>query len=436
MPQDKVSGEITNNARIVAALPSIKYALDKKAKSVVLCSHLGRPDGKPNPKFTLKPVAEELRKLLDRTVIFLDDCVGPEVEKSCANPEAGSVILLQNLRFHIEEEGKGISDDGSKVKADKKSVEDFRKSLRKLADVYVNDAFGTAHRAHSSMMGEGFEDRAAGFLLNKELRYFSKALESPEHPFLAILGGAKVKDKIQLIDNMLDKVDEMIIGGGMAFTFRKVLDGMAIGNSLYDGDGAAIVPKLMAKAEKNKVKIHLPLDFVTGNKFAADASVGEATLEEGIPDGWLGLDCGPKSSKLFSEVIGRAKVIVWNGYVILLRILWKIMTCDHVSRPAGVFEFEAFAKGTKALMDAVVARTEAGATTIIGGGIFLLFLKILLVVMFVNKMDVFKFSLQRSDKKIRNELSLLMSLLLTSSNIKMERRKMTASLTLLKGIFI
>ena len=244
---------------------------------------------------------------------FLNDCVGGEVETACANPAPGSVILLENLRYHIEEEGKGVDADGNKVKADPAKVKEFRTSLRKLGDVYVNDAFGTAHRAHSSMLGEGYDTRAAGFLLNKELTYFSKALDNPEHPFLAILGGAKVKDKIQLIDNMLDKVDEMIIGGGMAFTFRKVLDGMKIGSSLYDEDGAAIVPNLMEKAKKNNVKIHLPVDFVTGDKFAPDAQVGAATVEGGIPDGWMGLDCGPASEKLFVEVVNRAKVIVWNG---------------------------------------------------------------------------------------------------------------------------
>merc|ERR1712212_898072 len=255
----------------------------------------------------------------------------------------------ENLRFHVEEEGKGVDAAGAKVKADKEAVTKFRQSLRKLADVYVNDAFGTAHRAHSSMMGDGFEHRASGFLLKKELTYFSKALDNPEHPYLAILGGAKVADKIQLIENMLDKVDEMIIGGGMAFTFRKVLDNMPIGTSLYDENGAQIVPNLMEKAAKNNVKIHLPVDFATADKFDANAQVGGATVEEGIPEGWMGLDAGPKSIELFNEVIGRAKTIVWNG-------------------PAGVFEFDNFANGTKALMDAVVAKTVDGGITIIGGG--------------------------------------------------------------------
>jgi len=342
-------GKITNNARIVAAIPSIKYCLDNGAKSVVLCSHLGRPDGKKNMKFTMKPVAEELKKLLNREIKFLSDCVGPEVESACQSPAQGSVILLENLRFHIEEEGKGVDESGAKVKADKAAVLKFRQSLRKLGDVYVNDAFGTAHRAHSSMMGEGFEHRAAGFLLKKELTYFSKALNNPKRPFLAILGGAKVADKIQLIENMLDKVDEMIIGGGMAFTFRKVMDGMKIGASLYDEEGAKTVPTIIEKAKTKGVKLHLPIDFITGDKFAEDAKVGKATVEEGIPDGWMGLDCGPKSNAIFSEVISRAKVVVWNG-------------------PAGVFEFENFAAGTRCLMNSVVSLTERGGVTIIGGG--------------------------------------------------------------------
>ncbi|XP_029051021.1 phosphoglycerate kinase [Osmia bicornis bicornis] len=342
-------GKITNNQRIVAALDTVKYALEKKAKSVVLMSHLGRPDGNPNTKYTLKPVADELKSLLGKEILFLSDCVGPEVEAACANPAPGTIILLENLRFHIEEEGKGVGADGSKVKADKDKVAAFRASLRKLGDVYINDAFGTAHRAHSSMLGEGFDTRASGFLLKKELEYFAKALDNPTRPFLAILGGAKVADKIQLINNLLDKVNEMIIGGGMAYTFLKVSKNMKIGNSLFDEEGAKIVNDLLAKAEKNKVQIHLPVDFVTADKFAENAAVGSADVESGIPDGWMGLDVGPKSRELFSEPIKRAKTIVWNG-------------------PAGVFEFENFNKGTKGLMDNVVEATSKGSITIIGGG--------------------------------------------------------------------
>uniref|UniRef100_A0A8C7ZTE6 Phosphoglycerate kinase n=1 Tax=Oryzias sinensis TaxID=183150 RepID=A0A8C7ZTE6_9TELE len=335
--------QITNNQRIKAAVPSIQHCLDHGAKSVVLMSHLGRPDGNPMPeKYSLKPVAAELKSLLGRDVAFLKDCVGPDVEAACANPAAGSVILLENLRFHVEEEGKGKDAAGNKIDA-------FRASLSKLGDVYINDAFGTAHRAHSSMVGVNLPQKAAGFLMKKELDYFAMALEKPQRPFLAILGGAKVKDKIQLINNMLDKVNEMIIGGGMAFTFLKVLNNMEIGTSLFDEEGAAIVKDLMAKAEKNGVKITLPVDFITADKFDEKAATGTATVAAGIPAGWMGLDCGPESSKAYAEAVGRAKQIVWNG-------------------PVGVFEWENFAKGTKNLMDKVVEVTQAGCITIIGGG--------------------------------------------------------------------
>lgn len=342
-------GKVASAQRIVAALDSIKYALDKGAKSVVLASHLGRPDGNKNPKYTLAPVAEELKNLLKREIIFLNDCVGSEVETACADPAPGSVILLENVRFYLEEEGKGVDATGAKVKADAAKVKTFRESLAKLADVYINDAFGTAHRAHSSMMGDGYTTRAAGLLLNKELKYFSQALDNPPRPFLAILGGAKVADKIQLIENLLDKVNEMIIGGGMAFTFLKVLNNIKIGASLFDEDGAKIVQNLVEKAKKNNVQLHLPVDFVTADKFAEDATVGVATVETGIPDGWMGLDVGPKSQELFAAPLARAKIIVWNG-------------------PPGVFEFPNFAKGTKSFMDGVVGATKNGCVSIIGGG--------------------------------------------------------------------
>lgn len=234
---------------------------------------MGRPDGNKNPKYTLAPVADELKTLLNKDVKFMNDCVGAEVEAACKDPASGSVILLENLRFYVEEEGKGVDANGGKVKADPAKVKSFRESLQKLGDVYINDAFGTAHRAHSSMMGEGYAQRAAGLLMNKELKYFSQALDNPPKPFLAILGGAKVADKIQLIENLLDKVNEMIIGGGMAFTFLKVLNGMEIGGSLFDEDGAKIVQNLVDKAKKNNVQLHLPVDFVTGDKFAENATV-------------------------------------------------------------------------------------------------------------------------------------------------------------------
>lgn len=341
--------EITNNQRIVAALPTIKYALENGAKSVVLMSHLGRPDGRRSEKYSLKPVANELSRLLNTQVKFLDDCVGEAVEEECKDPKAGSVILLENLRFHVEEEGKGVDEAGFKVKADKQEVEKFRESLTKLGDVYVNDAFGTAHRAHSSMVGINLPQRAAGFLMKKELEYFSRALESPERPFLAILGGAKVADKIQLIENLLDKVDEMIIAGGMAFTFLRIRDNMEIGDSLFDEKGKEIVPRILEKAKAKNVPIHFPVDFITANKFAEDAESKPASVETGISHSYMGLDIGEKSRQEFSKVILKAKTIVWNG-------------------PPGVFEFERFSAGTEAMMEAVVKATEAGACTIIGGG--------------------------------------------------------------------
>jgi len=228
-------------------------------------------------------------------------------------------------------------------------VSAFRASLAKLGDVYVNDAFGTAHRAHSSMVGEGFSVKAAGFLVDKELRAFAKVLDSPAKPVLAILGGAKVSDKIQLIKNMLSKVDKMIIGGGMAYTFLKVIDNMPIGSSLYDEEGAKIVGEIMAEAKQKGVEITLPVDFVASSKFGDDGEIKPADKAGGIPDGFMGLDCGPKSVALNAEVIRSSRTIIWNG-------------------PMGVFEMGAFENGTKSMMDTMVAATEAGITTVIGGG--------------------------------------------------------------------
>jgi phosphoglycerate kinase len=241
VPQDKVTGAITNTKRIEAALPTIKYALDKGA-SVILMSHLGRPDGKRIEKFSLKPVAEALSKLLGKPVQFLNDCVGPEVEAACAKAKPGEVILLENLRFHIEEEGKVKLEDGTKLKADPEKVKAFRASLTKLGDVYINDAFGTAHRDHSSMTGVQLPQRACGYLMKKELDAFGAVLDHPKRPLLAILGGAKVADKIQLINNLLDKADEIIIGGGMAYTFRKIQDNMEIGKSLTTRKARRLCP--------------------------------------------------------------------------------------------------------------------------------------------------------------------------------------------------
>jgi phosphoglycerate kinase len=348
VPQDKNTGAITNPARIAAALPTIQYILDQGA-SLVLMSHLGRPDGKRVEKFTLKPVAEKLAELLGKPVKFLNDCIGAEVEAACAAIKPGEVILLENLRFHIEEEGKVKKEDGTSTKADPAKVAEFRASLTKLGDVYCNDAFGTAHRAHSSVVGVDLPQKVAGFLMQKELDAFAAVLDNPARPLLAILGGAKIADKIPLINNLLDKANEIIIGGGMAFTFKKVLEGMEIGNSLFDAKGAEIAKELFDKAAAKGVKIHLPIDFILADKFAADANTKSATDKEGIPAGWEGLDSGPASRVLFAEVIARAKTIIWNG-------------------PPGVFEFDAFAGSTKAMAEAMAAATAAGAITVVGGG--------------------------------------------------------------------
>lgn len=348
VPQDKATGAITNTKRIEAALPTIRYVLERGG-SVVLMSHLGRPDGKRIEAFSLKPVAAKLETLLGRPVRVLNDCVGPEVEAACAAARPGDVILLENLRFHIEEEGRVKLEDGTKLKADPEQVKAFRASLTRLGDVYINDAFGTAHRDHSSMTGVQLAQRACGYLMKKELDAFAAVLDHPQRPLLAILGGAKIADKIPLIENLLDKADEIIIGGGMAFTFKKVLDGMAIGNSLFDEEGAQKVRGLVEKAKAQRRALLLPVDYVCGDRFAVDAQVKAADDASGIPDGWLGLDVGPKSTELFVAAIRRAKTIIWNG-------------------PPGVFEFPSFAGATQAMADAIVEATRQGATTVIGGG--------------------------------------------------------------------
>jgi phosphoglycerate kinase len=346
VPQDKQTGAITNTARIAAALPSIKYALEQGA-AIVLMSHLGRPDGQKIAKFSLKPVAVELEKLLGRKVTFLDDCIGPAVEAACAKLAPGTVVLLENLRFHIEEEGKVKLEDGSSKKADPAAVAAFRASLTKLGDVFVNDAFGTAHRAHSSMVGVALPQKAAGFLMEAELKAFAKVIDHPVRPLLAILGGAKIADKIPLINNLLDKANILIIGGGMAFTFKKVVYGKQIGASLFDPEGAKIVQELVAKAAAKGVKLVFPVDFLAADKFAADAAT--QVVGEDIPEGWQGLDAGPKSIELYRQTILASKTIVWNG-------------------PPGVFEFEKFAGATKAMAAAIAEATAQGATTVVGGG--------------------------------------------------------------------
>jgi len=353
VPQDKKDPSIiTNTQRIDAALPTIKYALEKECKSVVLCSHLGRPDGSCVEKYSLAPVAKCLEEKLGKTVTFL--AAGgrfdtPEVEAACADPAPGSIFLLENCRFAVEEEGKGVDADGNKIKADAEKTKAFRASIAKLADIFCSDAFGTAHRAHSSMMGDGFPTKCSGFLVAKELDAFGKVLDSPAKPLLAILGGAKVSDKIQLIQNLLDKVDMMIVGGGMAFTFLKVCNGMSIGGSLFDEEGAKIVEGIMEKAKAKGVEILLPCDFVVSSKFGEDGEIKTADMSSGIPDGFMGLDCGPESNKKNAEAVAKAKTIIWNG-------------------PMGVFEMASFETGTKSMMDAVVAATASGTITVIGGG--------------------------------------------------------------------
>jgi phosphoglycerate kinase len=348
VPQDKKTGAITNNQRIAAAVPTIRYALEQGA-SVVLMSHLGRPDGQKAAKYSLKRVAAELERLLGRPVTFLGDCVGEAVEAACAGAAPGSVILLENLRFHIEEEGKVKLDDGTSRKADPAAVAAFRASLSRLGDVYVNDAFGTAHRAHSSMVGVDLPQKAAGFLMEAELKAFAAVIASPRRPLLAILGGAKIADKIPLIRNLIEKADEIIIGGGMAYTFKKVLNGMEIGDSLFDPEGAKIVAELTEKAKARGVSIILPVDYICADKFDPNAATRPADDSTGIPKGWMGLDAGPKSIALYGEAILRAKTIVWNG-------------------PSGVFEFDKFAASTRAMAEAIAEATAHGATTVVGGG--------------------------------------------------------------------
>ncbi|MFO0277605.1 MAG: phosphoglycerate kinase, partial [Planctomycetota bacterium] len=344
---DKATLAITNNQRIAAALPTIRYALDQGA-AVVLMSHLGRPDGQRVAKFSLRPIAAELQRLLGRPVTFLDDCVGPAVEAACA-PGAlvpGSVVLLENVRFHLEEEGKVKvkEKDGTTTsrKAEPAAIDAFRASLRKLGDVYVNDAFGTAHRAHSSVSGLVGMPCAAGFLMQQELDAFAKVLQSPARPFVAILGGAKVSDKLPVIENLLPKVDTLIIGGAMAYTFL-AQQGLPVGTSLVERDLVEAAGKVMAQAKAAGKRILLPVDHVCAAEFKADSP---ASVHDRIPDGLMGLDIGPRTVADYVAVLRGAKTVVWNG-------------------PMGVFEMDAFCKGTEAVAHAVAG---SGAFTVVGGG--------------------------------------------------------------------
>ena len=299
VPQDE-NGNITNTQRMVSALPTIKMALDKGAKSVVLMSHLGRPDGRKQSKYTLKPVADKLGELLGKPVTFLDDCVGEQVEAACADPASGSVILLENVRFHAAEEGKGKDADGNKIKPSDADVTAFRESLAKLGDVYVCDAFGTAHRAHSSMVGlQGKMPCVSGLLVAKELEYLDGAVSNGEKPMAAIVGGSKVSTKITVLEALLDKCDKIIIGGGMVFTFLKA-KGLGVGTSLVEDDFVDTAKEVMAKAEKLGKEIILPVDIVVADKFDKDAD-SKVVPVDAIPDGWMGLDNGPATIAIWAS---------------------------------------------------------------------------------------------------------------------------------------
>jgi phosphoglycerate kinase len=339
VPLSEDGKEITDDTRIVATLPTIEYALRNKAK-VILASHLGRPKGKPNPKYSLRPVVDRLRELLDEkehdysiNVAFSPDCVGEIASELARQLESGQVLLLENLRFHAEEEANDSA---------------FSKQLASLAEIYVNDAFGSAHRAHASTEGitHFLKPSVAGLLMEKEITYLGKALQSPEKPFVAIIGGSKISGKIDVIENLLDKVDTLVIVGGMAYTFQRAL-GVTTGKSLVEEDKIDMAKGAIEKAKKNGVKLLLPVDNILADNFAADAKTQTWDTSKNFPADWQGLDIGPKSIKAIEDVISTARTIVWNG-------------------PAGVFEFPRFAVGTNAIAKAVAA--NKAATSIIGGG--------------------------------------------------------------------
>lgn len=322
-------GNITDNRRIVAALDTIHYLLDHHAK-VILCSHLGRPKGQVKKEFSLKPVAEELEKLLHQKVSLAKDVVGESAKSLVSQMKEGDVVLLENVRFE---------------KGEEKNDPAFAKQLASLADVYVDDAFGTTHRAHASTAGVAqYLPAVAGFLVEKEINFMSNALKNPKRPFVAILGGAKVSDKIGVIDALMEKVDTLIIGGGMAYTFFKA-QGYNIGNSMCEADKIDLALGLMEKAKQKKVKLMLPVDTVIGKEFKRDTESKIVKSTE-IPNDWEGFDIGPKSVEIFGDEIKKAKTVVWNG-------------------PLGLFEFDKFAVGTNAIAK-ILAETDA--TTIIGGG--------------------------------------------------------------------
>jgi phosphoglycerate kinase len=324
---------VSDDTRIQAAVPTIQKIL-KDGGAVILMSHLGRPKGGPEDKYSLKHVVSAVEAALGTTVQFASDCIGEEAESKAAALKSGEVLLLENLRFYKEEE-----------KGDK----DFAEKLSKLGDVYVNDAFGTAHRAHAStaVIAQFFSDKVAGYLMESELTNADKVLGNPERPYTAIMGGAKIADKIMIIEKLLEKVDNLIIGGGMSYTFAKAKGG-SIGTSLLESDKIDFVLELMEKAKEKGVNLILPVDTVIADAFSNEANTEVATSGE-IPDNWMGLDIGPKTRELFGKVILESKTVLWNG-------------------PMGVFEMESFDKGTKAIAEYVAEATKKGAYSLIGGG--------------------------------------------------------------------
>jgi phosphoglycerate kinase len=330
VPQDE-AGRITDDRRIEAALPTIRLLLDRGAK-VILASHLGRPKG-VDEKWRLKPIAARLSELLGQPVKMAPDSVGPEAEAAAAALKPGEVLLLENVRFHPEEE---------------KNAPGFARQLAALADLYVNDAFGAAHRAHASTEGVAhLLPSAAGLLMQKELDVLGGALNSPRRPFVSILGGKKVSDKIGVIESLMEKVDALLIGGGMAYTFLKA-KGYEIGDSLLDEEGIDLAKRVMERAASRGPRLELPVDVVVAMEFTADAE-SRIVPADAIPSGWQGMDIGPETVKNFRNALAKAQTVVWNG-------------------PMGVFEMPRFAEGTRATAEALAARTAAGATTIIGGG--------------------------------------------------------------------
>ena len=333
VPLDKAYN-ITDDTRIKATIPTVLKIVNDGG-SAILMSHLGRPKGGPEEKYLLKHLLPALKEAFGREVKFADDCIGQSATDLAANLKPGEILLLENLRFYKEEEKGDV---------------EFAKKLAKLGDVWVNDAFGTAHRAHAStaVMGQFFDDRVAGYVMQAELDNAKKILESAERPFTAIMGGAKISDKILIIEKLLDKVDNLIIGGGMTYTFTKAKGGQ-IGNSLLEADKQELALELLKKAGEKGVKIYMPLDNLCADSFSNDAN-RQVVATGQIPDGWQGLDIGPETITLFKDVVLKSKTILWNG-------------------PMGVFEFENFAKGTNAIAEAVVKATEEnGAFSLIGGG--------------------------------------------------------------------